>query len=227
MKYINKTTKEIYNTPGDVRKAVQPKRLPKIITQAVLDANGLAYFYEGIKPVASIFEVVKPEGIKVDSQGKFVQDYVLEEVFTTVEEKQTVLDSNLEQAKKVKVKELQRTLEDYLDKILDECPLYETISWDKQESEARSFLADSNAVTPYIDTLIVSRDKGETKEELVNKIVSNADAYTALHANALGEYQSKLVQVNEFTATVDTVTKDLEKLSGISLELPEDETEVK
>ena len=46
MKYINITTKEIYETPGDVRKALAPKVLPKVLTKAVLEVNGLDYFYD-------------------------------------------------------------------------------------------------------------------------------------------------------------------------------------
>ena len=53
MKYINKETKEIFDNPGEVRKALAPKKLPKVLTKAVLENNNFDYFYE-VEPIVAV-----------------------------------------------------------------------------------------------------------------------------------------------------------------------------
>jgi hypothetical protein len=76
---------------------------------------------------------------------------------------------------------------------------HEMVSWRKQEEESRAWNDDNSVATPMIDILLVERDRGETKQELVDKIIANADAYTALYAQRLGEYQKALKQLSEAT----------------------------
>jgi hypothetical protein len=67
-------------------------------------------------------------------------------------------------------------------------PDTEIASWPKQEGEARAFLADNNAATPWIDGAAASR--GLTKAQLVALIIGNADALAPLHGGLTGKRQS-------------------------------------
>ena len=63
--------------------------------------------------------------------------------------------------------------------ILDEYPEAETLSFDKQEREARSWtewqeIGGTEPATPYIDAMLVERPIG--KAELVSRIIIKADA---------------------------------------------------
>lgn len=65
----------------------------------------------------------------------------------------------------------------------------EVSSFTKQENEARAWLANNTVNTPFIDGLLVARDLGETKAELVDKIILNADAYATAYSRILGKFQ--------------------------------------
>lgn len=54
-------------------------------------------------------------------------------------------------------------------------PTMEISTWTKQESEARAYLLDSNASTPFMDAICTSR--GVDKSYLAGKIIEKADAY--------------------------------------------------
>lgn len=218
MKYINIETKEIYETPGDVRKALAPKMLPKVLTKAVLDNNGLDYFYDHVEPKTTIFQRAIKNGVKQNEKGLYVYDYTIEDIFLE-EERIRITADTAEQAKSQKIEELKLQLESYLDKSINDTPISEKISWSKQESEAREYLKDATAHTPYIDALLASRNKGETKMDLVNKIITKADAYSIFHGTLLGKLHTKLQEVVDFQVNVETIDKDLEALSGINLEL--------
>ena len=222
MKYINITTKEIYETPGDVRKALAPKQLPKVLTKAVLEVNGLDYFYEGVEPKMTIFQRAIKNGIKQNEKGLYTYDYIIEDIFSE-EEKVKITQSTSESVKKQKIEELKTQLEKYIEEYVYDTPLSEQISWNKQESEAREYLKDNNAPTPYIDALLASRNKGENKLDLINKIITKADAYSVFHGTLLGKLHTKLLEVNDFVFSVETISEDLERFSGIRLDLNESE----
>ena len=58
-----------------------------------------------------------------------------------------------------------------------------------QEMEARTWKADNNAVTPFIDKLVEHR--GIDKDIMVDKIIANSDALKEATAIMLGEYQKR------------------------------------
>ena len=218
MKYINVTTKEIYETPEDVRKALAPKVLPKVLTKAVLENNGLDYFYDYIEPKITIFQRAIKNGVKQNEKGLYTYDYIIEDIFSE-EDRIRIAADTTKQAKSKKIEELKLQLEKYLDEHITDTPLSEKLSWSKQESEAREYLKDDTAHTPYVDALLASRNKGETKMDLVNKVITKADAYSLFHGTLLGKLHNKLLEVEAFQINVETIDKDLETLSGISLEL--------
>ena len=79
---------------------------------------------------------------------------------------------------------------------------HEMVSWRKQEDEARAYSADNTVATPFIDAQLVTRDLGETKDELVAKVIANADAYQVAYATLLGKFQNLTNKINTAT-TVD------------------------
>lgn len=89
--------------------------------------------------------------------------------------------------------------------ILDQYPDAETLSFDKQEAEARAWRADSTAVTPFIDAMLIERplDKGE----LVSRIIAKADAFTLACGAATGKRQRLEDAINAATdaATVEAI----------------------
>ena len=76
--------------------------------------------------------------------------------------------------------------------ILDQYPDAETLSFDKQEREARTWgewqeIGGTEPATPYLDAMLAERPIG--KGELVTRILAKADAFVAAHGNATGRRQ--------------------------------------
>lgn len=72
-------------------------------------------------------------------------------------------------------------------KILNEYPQAETLTFDKQEREARQWQADNSVATPYIDAMLAERPLD--KAELVDRILAKADAFTMASGMATGKRQ--------------------------------------
>lgn len=83
----------------------------------------------------------------------------------------------------------------------------EMASWTKQEQEARAWIADNAVITPIIDNLIIGRAMGDSKADLVVKIIIKADAYTVAYAQVLGAYHAKqkAIEVAKTVAEVEAI----------------------
>lgn len=81
---------------------------------------------------------------------------------------------------------------------------FEAASWTKQETEARAWTVDNNAITPIIDNLIIGRAMGESKADLVAKIITKSDGYAVAYAQVLGQYHAKQKALEACT-TVEAV----------------------
>ena len=66
-------------------------------------------------------------------------------------------------------------------------PTSEISTWTKQEQEARAYLLDSNASTPFMDAICTSR--GVDKSYLAGKIIEKADAYAVAVGTLTGVRQ--------------------------------------
>ena len=66
-------------------------------------------------------------------------------------------------------------------------PTSEISTWTKQEQEARAYLLDSNASTPFIDAICLAREC--EKSYLVRKIIEKADAYAVAVGTLTGVRQ--------------------------------------
>lgn len=214
-RYINKETKEILDNPGEVRKHLQPKKLPKTFSKAVLDQNNIAFLYSGDWPKIDMFQSIEEDGIE-EVNGVYKTKYTVKDTMTD-EEKQTLGETKFNKAKENKINELKDDLDLRVSKITSDAGFSEKLSWSKQETEAKAYLEDNTALTPYLDILIQSRDSGESKTELCNKIILKSDAYGVFHAKVLGDYHNKLDKVNSSEFTISTIMKDLETLSSIVL----------
>lgn len=65
-----------------------------------------------------------------------------------------------------------------ISRLTSSIPTSEISTWAKQESEARAYLLDSTASTPFIDAICLAR--GIDKSYLVDKIIEKADAYAVV-----------------------------------------------
>lgn len=79
--------------------------------------------------------------------------------------------------------------------ILVDYPDAETLSFDKQEAQARAWdewqaagaVPDDEPPTPYLDAMLAERPIG--KSELVGRIIAKAEAFTIAHGQATGRRQ--------------------------------------
>jgi len=72
----------------------------------------------------------------------------------------------------------------------------EQISWSIQEKESLEYLQNTSSLTLFIDTLLSSRNiSGETKEILVNKILTKSENFKLLYASLLGKFHSKQKEI--------------------------------
>lgn len=71
--------------------------------------------------------------------------------------------------------------------ILNDYPQAETLTFDKQEREARQWQTDNSVTTPYIDAMLAERPL--EKAELVGRILAKADAFTQASGMATGKRQ--------------------------------------
>jgi len=81
--------------------------------------------------------------------------------------------------------------------IRDQYPDYEQLSWDKQEQQARAWLADQNTSTPLIDA--IAERRGLDKTELCQRIIGKADAYEAEVGAVIGDRQAQEDRLDEVT----------------------------
>lgn len=63
----------------------------------------------------------------------------------------------------------------------------ERLTFDKQEAEARAWLADNDAETPFVDALAAGRQMD--KAELVSRIIAKADVFALASGSLTGQRQ--------------------------------------
>ena len=80
-------------------------------------------------------------------------------------------------------------------------PAEEKLSWDKQEAEARAYLADNTTATPFLDAMIAVT--GEVKADIAAAIVAKADGYAAAVAAAVGKKRMLIGQIDAATTSAD------------------------
>ncbi|MBY6208771.1 MULTISPECIES: hypothetical protein [Halomonas] len=108
----------------------------------------------------------------------------------------------LEDARQSAMRSINDAYEAELASIRSEYPESEQMTWDKQEREARAYLADSGADTPLLDAL--STGRGMDKSELATRIIAKADAWMQASGLATGKRQALEDQIRD-AETVEVV----------------------
>lgn len=109
----------------------------------------------------------------------------------------------LDQAKEILIGRLKNMFDNNMRTLINTSD-YEANTWTKQEMEARAWNTDNTVSTPFIDSLLFSRNNGETKQSLVTRIIANADAYNKSYATGLGIFQMQVKAANT-AASIDEV----------------------
>lgn len=78
----------------------------------------------------------------------------------------------------------------------------ERLTFDKQEAEARAWLADNSTPTPFVDALAAGRQMD--KAELVSRIIAKADAF-ALASGSLTGQRQRYEDMLDVAETADAV----------------------
>lgn len=89
-------------------------------------------------------------------------------------------------------------------------PESEKLTFDKQETEARAWIADNSFSTPFVDALAAGR--GIEKAELVRRIIIKADAF-ALASGSLTGQRQRYEDMLSLAKTVEDITAIVPKYS--------------
>lgn len=93
----------------------------------------------------------------------------------------------LETVKTCKLGEINFAYEQAIATLTPTYPDDERLTFDKQEQEARAWLADNSASTPFVDALAAGRQMN--KAELVGRIIAKADAFAIASGSLTGQRQ--------------------------------------
>ena len=94
----------------------------------------------------------------------------------------------LAQAKEDKLAEINAACQSTLEALTPTYPERELTTFDKQESEARAYLADPTASTPFLSALAAAR--GIELADLVQRVTAKADAFTSASGYIIGQRQA-------------------------------------
>lgn len=97
---------------------------------------------------------------------------------------------------------------EYYTKSMHRATSTERASWQVQIEEAIKYTEDPEAFTPFIDALLLGRNNGESKSELVDKIKLNHELYTLAFPMALGKYQQARSLIRQATTPEDLAKID-------------------
>lgn len=104
-----------------------------------------------------------------------------------VEDGKIVLGPELAELKAAKLAEINATYQQAIATLTPTYPDDERLTFDKQEAEARAWLADNSTPMPFIDALAAGRQMN--KAELVNRIITKADAFAIASGLLTGQRQ--------------------------------------
>ena len=94
---------------------------------------------------------------------------------------------SLFEQKYIKLSEINAAYDAAMSSLVSTYPSAELLTFGKQETEARSWLADNTISTPLIDALVLGR--GIDKAELVRRIIAKSDAFAVATGYITGQRQ--------------------------------------
>lgn len=115
----------------------------------------------------------------------------------------------LKQTKAVKLSEINRAADAALATLTATYPDREISTFDKQESEARAYVADATASTPLLSALAEAR--GISLPDLVERVLAKADAFAVASGSIIGQRQALKDRLNACTT--------LEEVQGITVDI--------
>lgn len=96
-------------------------------------------------------------------------------------------EPELPELKSIKLNEINSAYQQAIATLTPTYPDDERLTFDKQEAEARAWLADNSTPTPFVDALAAGRQTD--KAELVNRIIAKADAFAIASGLLTGQRQ--------------------------------------
>lgn len=92
------------------------------------------------------------------------------------------------EAKAAKLSEINKAADKIMAALISTYPDREISTFDKQEAEARAYMADPTAPTPLLSALAKAR--GLSMDELVERVITKADAFAAASGYIIGQRQA-------------------------------------
>lgn len=119
-----------------------------------------------------------------------------------------VPEPELPELKAIKLNEINAAYQQAIATLTPTYPDDERLTFDKQEQEARAWLADDSTSTPFIDALAAGRQMD--KAELVSRIIAKADAFALASGRLTGQRQR-----------YEDLLKDAETIEDVSAIVPQ------
>lgn len=115
----------------------------------------------------------------------------------------------LEQTKAAKLSEINKAADAAIATLTATYPDREISTFDKQESEARAYVADATASTPLLSALAEAR--GISLPDLVERVLAKADAFAVASGSIIGQRQALEDRLDACTT--------LEEVQGITVDI--------
>lgn len=183
----------------DVLRGLSPASLVNLDwTDAELGLHGYGYWpVEEDTPALAPTERLTEGTLEVDAERGVVVRHWGAEALPEAE-----LTALLVQAKGTKLAELNAECQRMLESLTPTYPERELTTFDKQESEARAYLAEGTASTPLLSALAQAR--GIELAELVQRVIAKADTFAAASGCIIGQRQA-LEDLLDAAETVEDV----------------------
>lgn len=92
------------------------------------------------------------------------------------------------ESKAAKLSEINKAADKIMAALISTYPDREISTFDKQEAEARAYMADPEAPTPLLSAL--AKVRGISMDELVKRVIAKADAFAAASGYIIGQRQA-------------------------------------
>lgn len=171
---------------------------PSYLTDEILAPFGYAVLNMITPPAYDSWTHRLVEGTPEQREGKWYQTWVLESVTHTPEEEA----QRLAEAKSTKLSEINTVTDATIAVLTETYPDREIATFDKQESEARAYVADPMSSTPFLSALAVAR--GIPLSDLVRRVIAKADAFAVASGSIIGQRQALEDRLNA-CATLEEV----------------------
>lgn len=144
---------------------------------------------------------------EIASAGMTGYEHLVSPANTTVSEDGAITFTppkppKLDELKAAKLNEINTTYQQAIATLTPTYPDDERLTFDKQEAEARAWLADNSTPTPFVDALAAGRQMD--KAELVSRIIAKADAF-ALASGSLTGQRQRYEDMLDVAETADAV----------------------